>query len=51
MLVLKSLRFILSIEWSSIKISPESTSYKRPIKSRIVDFPEPVFPIIASVSP
>jgi len=35
----------------SIKISPEDVSYSLAIRSRIVDFPEPVFPIIATVSP
>ena len=32
-------------------ISPSFTSYSLEIKDKIVDFPEPVFPKIAKVSP
>ena len=44
-------RFNCLIGTSSIRICPESISYKRAIRSSMVDFPEPVFPNMATVSP
>ena len=40
-----------NILFLDIETVPEVVSYKRLIKVRRVDFPEPVFPKIAKVSP
>ena len=48
---LRLFKFRFWMVWPSTSICPFWTSYKRPMSSRIVDFPDPVFPIIASVCP
>ena len=51
MLERKLSKFISVIEELSILIKPFVTSYNLPMSSKIVDFPDPVGPMIASVSP
>ncbi|MNT74240.1 hypothetical protein D3C72_2130450 [compost metagenome] len=50
-LFLRSNKFKELISFPSTVISPSVTSYSLEIKDKIVDFPAPVFPKIANVSP